>query len=60
MDDEGSFTALHLCHHDLRKRELSCVEISRNDVSVVAAGVLGIVQRSALQQIRDKLVALGV
>ena len=52
--------ALHQCQHDLRKRELSCVEISRNDVSVVADGLRGIVQRSALQQIREKLVALDV
>jgi len=51
---------LHHFTHDLHKRELSCVQIPRNDVSVVADGLRGIVQRTALQQARDKLVALGV
>jgi hypothetical protein len=52
--------ALHQSSHDVRMRELSCIEIPRDDVSVVADGLHGIVQRTALQQAREKLVTLGV
>ena len=40
--------------------ELPRVEVSPDDVPVVADGIGGIVQRSALQQVREKLVALAV
>ena len=53
-------SACHYCTHDLRKQKFSCVDIPSNNGSVVADGLRGIVQRDALQQTSDKLIALGV
>ena len=51
---------LPICMQDLHKRKLSRVDIPSNNGSVVADGLRGVVQRSAPQQIFDKVIALGV